>query len=923
MIDSRRSLTVRYGFAVLLVFAAIGLLVYVQPRPQAVPTVLVLVLCVVAAAWFGGRGPGIAATVTTLVATWDMRVPVWWPVRIALSLVTGGLISHLVGQAQDAKRRARQSQDRLLVSEELYRRIVETADEGIWLLDPSGNATYVNSRAAEMLGLETEAILGRPLGGFTYTAAGASALAEALEPVARGKPTRFDLRLRRNNGSVLWARVSASPVSIENGAAGTLAMLADVTDRVTAEEALRRSESRFRRLSESGMIGVAVLGPDGRATEANDEFLRLVGGDKNDLAAGRLSLTSSTPPEYRDQDRRKLVELHETGVCAPFLKEYIRKDAGRFAVLVGATRLEGPGDDGESVGFMLDISARRRAEEAVRFLAEAGEVLGCSLDYDVTLAGAARLAVPRIADLCVIDVLEADGRVKRVAVAHADSALEASAARLHLHDENDVGSPVAEVLRTGRAVVDPGTWTSVVDATPRADEHRRLARRLGISSFMVVPLSARGRTFGAISLWAAGSGRKFDAEDLALAEELARRAAMAVDNARLFAEANQARVEAERADRTKDQFLAALSHELRTPLTPVLIDVTAMLDTPGLPADVRPVLEITRRNVELEARLIDDLLDVTRISRGKLRLNRTPVDAHALIRQAAEICRGDSAAASLRLDLELSASAHHVEGDPARLQQILWNLVKNAVKFTPPGGRVAVCSRNEPGPRLVVEVSDTGIGIEPEVLPRIFDAFEQGDAAVTKQFGGLGLGLAISRSLALAHGGLLSVSSAGRGQGSTFTLELPALADSPRPRSAGTHSSPSPTAAAQADCSEGLRILLAEDNGDTLRILSRLLRSRGHTVAAASGVEDALRAAEADGPFDLVISDIGLADGSGLELMSRLRAARPVPGIALSGYGTEDDLRKSREAGFDTHLTKPVDFSTLEAAIRRVAVMRV
>jgi PAS domain S-box-containing protein len=846
-----------------------------------------------------------------------MKVPLWWPLRIALSLLTGGLISHLAGQAEDLRRGARQAADRSLINEELYRRIVETADEGIWLLDPTGNATYVNSRAAEMLGLEPDAILGRPLGGFTYTAAGASALAEALQPVAQGRSTRFDLRLRRNNGTVLWARVSASPVSTENGAKGTLAMLADVTDKVTAEEALRRSESRFRRLSESGMIGVAVLDPDGRATEANDEFLRLVGGDKGDLAAGRLSLTSSTPPEFREQDRRKLLELHETGVCAPFLKEYYGKDAGRSAVLVGATRLEGPGDDGESVGFMLDISARRRAEEAMRFLAEAGEVLGCSLDYDVTLSGVARLAVPRLADLCVIDVLEADDRISRVAAAHADPALEAFAAQLHRRDAAAADSPVAQVLRSGRAIVDSGTMAI------GEDEHSRLIKRLGVSSFMVVPLSARGRTFGAISLWAAGSGRKFDAEELALAEELARRAAMAVENARLFAEANQARVEAERADRTKDQFLAALSHELRTPLTPVLIDVTAMLDAPGLPAHVRPVLEITRRNVELEARLIDDLLDVTRISRGKLRLNRTPVDAHALIRQAVEICRGESSASSLRLDLELAATTHHVEGDPARLQQILWNLVKNAVKFTPPGGRVAVRSRNEPGPKLVVEVSDTGIGIEPEVLPRIFDAFEQGDAAVTKQFGGLGLGLAISRSLAQAHGGLLRVASAGRGQGSTFTLELPALAEVPGADTSEPHACSAPNSSAKpvdgAHINEGLRILLAEDNGDTLRILSRLLRSRGHTVSATSGVEDALRTAEADGPFDLVISDIGLPDGSGLELMSRLRAARPTPGIALSGYGTEDDLRKSREAGFDTHLTKPVDFSTLEAAIRRVA----
>ena len=395
---------------------------------------------------------------------------------------------------------------------------------------------------------------------------------------------------------------------------------------------------------------------------------------------------------------------------------------------------------------------------------------------------------------------------------------------------------------------------------------------------------------------------------------------MAVDNARLFAEANQARLHAERADRTKNQFLAALSHELRTPLTPVLIDVSATLSLPGLPDYVRPVLELARRNVELEARLIDDLLDVTRISQGKLRLNRSAVDAHVLIREAVEICRADPASDGLDIQLNLEASSHHVDGDPARIQQILWNLIKNAVKFTPPGGRITVHSWNEPGARLVVEVIDTGIGIEPEVLPRIFDAFEQGDASVTKQFGGLGLGLAISKSLAEAHGGRLIAASAGKGRGSTFSLVLPVLSDSARPRT------PEPTPDSRLSDYDrdhaGLRILLAEDNADTLRVLARLLQIKGHTVSAASGFHDAIHLAGSEGPFDLLISDIGLPDGSGLDLMARLRheCNSSLTGIALSGYGTEDDLKKSREVGFATHLIKPIDFATLEDAIRRITV---
>jgi PAS domain S-box-containing protein len=374
-----------------------------------------------------------------------------------------------------------------------------------------------------------------------------------------------------------------------------------------------------------------------------------------------------------------------------------------------------------------------------------------------------------------------------------------------------------------------------------------------------------------------------------------------------------ARAEAESASRSREQFLAVLSHELRTPLTPVLVAVSALLDDPATPEPVRAPLEVARRNVELEARLIDDLLDVTHIRRGKLRLGREVADAHALVRQAIEVCRDEIAAKGLALEVDLAADAYRVEADPARLQQIAWNLIKNAAKFTPAGGRIAVRSRNEGGvceaPRLVLEVRDSGIGIEPAVLPRIFDAFDQGDAAASGRFGGLGLGLAISRSLAEAHGGTLSAASAGRGLGATFTLVLPTVS-APAPAPAPP---PGPSAVPRA---RALHILLVEDNADTLRVVARLLRGRGHRVTTAAGVGAAL---EAEGRFDLVISDIGLPDGSGLDLLRQLRSRRPVPGIALSGYGMDDDLRKSCEAGFAAHLTKPVDFRKLEETIRQVA----
>ncbi len=565
------------------------------------------------------------------------------------------------------------------------------------------------------------------------------------------------------------------------------------------------------------------------------------------------------------------------------------------------------------LGTCIDIDDQKRAEGMLRFLAEASTVLASSLDYETTLAAVARLAVPHVADWCVVDMLDRDGSTRRLAVAHADPAqieLGWELARRYPPALGDHRAPT-EVLATGRSeIADQIDDRTLVD-TARDGEHLAMLRAQGCTSSISAALAARGRTLGVITFAMAESGRRYVRADLPLVEDLARRAGMAVDNARLYREARQAREEAEAASRAKDRFLAILSHELRTPLTPVLVEVSAMLDDPATPGSVRPFLEMTRRNVTLEARLIDDLLDLSRIGQGKLWLHREVVDAHRLIRQAVEICRDGAEAAGLRLELALDAAEHHVEADPARLQQVVWNLVKNAVKFTPAGGSIAVRTADRGG-RLAVEVADTGVGIGPEALARVFDAFEQGGDAVTLRFGGLGLGLAIGRSLAEAHDGRLSADSPGPGLGATFTLDLPTVA------------APSgvievaPTAAEGPRPAGSLRILLVEDDADTRRVMARLLAARGHRVATADGVAAAARSAEG-ADFDLLVSDLGLPDGSGLDLIRTLRSRGPIAGIALSGHGMDDDLRRSREAGFVEHLTKPVDFRSLEDAIDRVA----
>jgi PAS domain S-box-containing protein len=388
---------------------------------------------------------------------------------------------------------------------------------------------------------------------------------------------------------------------------------------------------------------------------------------------------------------------------------------------------------------------------------------------------------------------------------------------------------------------------------------------------------------------------------------------------RLLAAEQTARSDAESANRAKDRFLAVLSHELRTPLMPVLLAATSLLEgDPALDPSVRSVLEMVQRNVELESRLIDDLLDVSRIARGRLVLDLETVDVHRVIRDSVEICRDVTLVAGLEVVLKLAARDYHVNGDHARLMQVVWNLVRNAARFTPAGGSLTIRTSNVPGPdgsdvaqSLIVEFADTGIGINPAIQDRIFDPFYQGNAEPNQRSEGLGLGLAISRSIAEALGGRLSVKSPGLERGSTFRLELSTV---PAATTASETSKPSSVPAGRS----GLSILLVEDNKDTLSYLTLILRQRNYQVVPVDRVSAALSAAK-EAHFDLLISDIELPDGTGLELMRGLGGGQTLPGIAMSGFGSEEDLRHSARAGFTEHLTKPIDLNRLESAIRRVA----
>ena len=368
---------------------------------------------------------------------------------------------------------------------------------------------------------------------------------------------------------------------------------------------------------------------------------------------------------------------------------------------------------------------------------------------------------------------------------------------------------------------------------------------------------------------------------------------------------------AQKASKAKDDFLAALSHELRTPLTPALAAATYLEDNAAkLPPEFAEDVQLIKRNVKLQARLIDDLLDLTRITRGKLHLDLESCDAHLVIRNAIETASSAIAAKKLTLSTRLHAKEHYILAECIRLQQVFWNLINNAVKFSPPGGQIAISTSNDERGRFRFEITDNGIGIEPKRLASLFVPFEQADASVSRQFGGLGLGLAISKHLVNLHHGTIEAESRGRSFGATFKVTLNTLPEGARQIELESRAPRRPR--------KPLRILLVEDHQDTRHTLSRLLTHFGHDVLVASSKQSALELLGA-GEIDVLLCDVGLPDGSGYEVVSQARRKQPIKAIAITGFGTEEDFRHSKEAGFDSHLVKPVDLHELQTVLDQVA----
>jgi|RhiMetdeSRZDD1v2_1073273.scaffolds.fasta_scaffold47036_4 PAS domain S-box-containing protein len=914
---------------------------------------------------------------------------------------------------------------------------------------------------------------------------------QGLAALRQGLPVRdMEARFRTKRGDE-FIGIASADVIVVDGRRCVLTALVDITERQRTEQALRETERRFAQAFHANPLPMSITRlRDGQHLDVNEAALRHSGYTREEMlgrSKPELGFWVALP------QREDLLRLLQSEGRARDFEVTFRTKSGQYRQLLVNSEVVTYGGEPAVLSVSLDITDRkeaearqREAERTSRFLADASRVLTSSLDYTATLQTVARLAVPEIADWCAVHVLEADGAIECVAIAHVDPARETLVrdlmARYPLRPTSKYGVPA--VLRTGRSVLRREVPAEIVSALARTPEDLATLRSLELRSVMIVPLIARGRTLGAITFLTAGSDRRYDERDLAVAEDLAARAALAVDNTRLYADAEDrrreaeviadlarrsnasleadkvlpavadaaraltrcdvarialwdtgagatalvyryavghrsdhaglrmvkdsglasavaasgrpertaniqtdprvreevrafartegtfavmvvpitvhqrvegviycgrrrqqpfterdeavalriaehaaialrnaelfrreqhARAEAEAANRGKDDFLAVLSHELRTPLQAMLGWLRLMRAGRLDAAATAKALETIERNTLTQTKLIGDLLDVSGILAGKLRVEPRVMDLTAVAEAAVQSVRAAALGKTITLSSSLDPGPMLLDGDPDRIDQVLTNLLSNAVKFTPGGGTIEVRLRRD-GDAARLTIADSGIGIAPEILPHVFDRFRQADSSTTRTHGGLGLGLALVRYLVEAHGGSVRADSGGAGRGATFVVELPLRASGPTTRSTGQRL-PTPVLT-------GARVLVVEDDADTRDFLGFVLESAGVKLALAATAAEALERLTAE-TFDLVVSDLSMPDADGYTLIRRLReldaaAGARRPAVALTAHAGPDDRRRALEAGFDAYLVKPVDAKDLAGVVARL-----
>jgi PAS domain S-box-containing protein len=798
------------------------------------------------------------------------------------------------------ERRALEHQSRHLAA------IVQSSDDAIVSKDLNGIIRSWNAAAERMFGYAADEVIGQSI-RIIVPADRQSEEDDVLRRIERDEAIdHFETVRWRKDGTSIPISLTVSPIRHRDGRVIGASKIARDISEAKRREGQLRLQSRLLDLSDEAIFAWEL---DGGIVIWNKGSEQLYGHASAD-AVGRVSheLLQTVHPDGLEARAALQAGRQWEGEVRHRTREgrEIVVESRQQPLEIGGRRLV--------LETNRDVTQANRNRERATFLAEIGKVLAGSLDYEATLTAIADLAVPAIADWCAVDIAAASGKIERLAVAHSDPA-KIDLVRIIRERYEDPKSPYspAHVLRTGEPVIVPLVSDEMIVAAARGDKERiNLVRSLGFASYICVPLVARGSTLGALTFATAESQRQYSREDLQFAQEVGYRAALAVDNARAYMEARV-------ASQLKDEFLATVSHELRTPLHAILGYARLLTSGTMTEAKQTQALATVERSATALAQIVEDILDVSRIISGKVRLNIQPVDLPTVVKYAIETVMPAAEAKGIRVQTTLDPRAAPISGDPDRLQQVVWNLVSNAVKFTPKGGQVQVrLARINSSVEIVV--SDSGVGIKPDFLPHLFERFRQGDGGITRENSGLGLGLAIVRHLVELHGGTVRAASAGPGQGATFRVMLPIMIVHPEtvvaesPHHQGRH-----TGGPSVASLDGVYVLAIDDDPDALTLLREIMEGAGARVSTVDSAANALDQLEAAAP-DIIVADIGLPIMDGFEFIRRVRTLpdsrlRQIPAAALTAYARSEDRVRALRSGFQTHLAKPVDPAELIAAL--------
>lgn len=849
-------------------------------------------------------------------------------------------------------------EDSLRESEERYRTIVQTANEGVWLIGTEAQTLYINDRMTEILGCTAEEIFDRSVLEFCFP----EDIPLAQKRIGynlQGNSEQFDFRFRRQDGSEALVLAGTSPIQDGQGTiVGALGMFTDVTDRRQAEVALRESMAVLNTVNQATPTLIFVKDRQGRLLMANPATLRVIGKSEAEvLGKTEMDFLSREEAEQIIENDRRVMETEQVEV----FEEIVASPGGTRTFL--STKSPCRNEQGNVIGLIgvsTDITDRRRSDERLHLLYETTRDL-LATDQPMQLMNnlfgklSAQLALHSYYNYMVE---EKDNH-----------------SMLHLRNYGGISPEAAESI----AWIEWGQHLCGVVAQERRPlildrsqittyPNAQLIRSMGATAYAGYPLMAQGRLLGTLS-FVSLTRSDFTPEEIDLLQSTCEQMAIALERANLITSIQQQAEQLQQANRIKDEFLAVLSHELRSPLNPIL-GWAKLLQAGNLnQAKTAQALSVIERNAKLQSELIEDLLDVSRILRGKLSLKVSPVDLVSTFQAAMETVRLAAEAKSIDLrltilDFELGntqqdaeSSARNkqpdnsksssliaqsaiqnpkflVSGDANRLQQVVWNLLSNAVKFTSERGRVEVRleqvrNREEPNHSLLpaphsptyaqITITDTGKGIHPNFLPHVFDYFRQEDGATTRKFGGLGLGLAIVRHLVELHGGTVQAESPGEGQGATFTVRLPLMLNLPKNNPESKSSAPSLNL-------QGIKVLVVDDAADTREFIAFLLQMHGAEVTAVASAVEAL-VALAESRLNVLVSDIGMPEMDGYMLMQRVRAlpreqGGQTPAIALTAYAGEIDYQQAMLAGFQRHVPKPVEPAKLIQAIAELVSQR-